>query len=273
MGDIWLMDTISGERKNLTNTPERDEVSPLWVAGQPDTLLFGSDTATGMENSSYPTIVNLDGSGYQILDEVNGGLGSISPDGSQFFYSAYQPTALIYDWDSGAQVFDPLAYGLHVKALLPPVWSPDGSKIAAFASGDPSNPNVAKLGIAIFDLEMKTAQLHHVYEPLGGGGFSFALQWSPDGEWLAFNTFNEPPAAGRAPNLWVMRPDGSDERYIAEGAAPVWRYDSQYLAFQALNEAQTEEVFLVSTETWEVKHIEDLSLPERILFLWDWVIP
>jgi hypothetical protein len=90
---------------------------------------------------------------------------------------------------------------------------------------------------------------------------------------LAFTTHNEPPATGRAPNLWVIRPDGSDETYIGEGTVPVWRYDGRYLAFQALNEAQTEEVFLVEVGTWEVSTIDDLPLPERIGSLLDWVMP
>jgi Tol biopolymer transport system component len=273
MGDIWLMETSTGERQNVTNTPDRDEVSPLWVPGRPDLILFGSDTEFGMENSMYPTVVNIDGSGYRIVDPDTGGLLDVSPDGEMFFYGGYEKTVLAYYWDFGTEVFDPSDFGLSVEKLIIPAWSPDGNQIAWFVAGNFLGTESTQLGIAIFDLESSTAELIHVYQPIGGSEFSNYLVWSPDGEWLAFTTQNEPPATGRAPNLWVVRQDGSDETYLAEGTVPVWRYDGKYLAFQALNEAQSEEVFLAEAGTWEVSRIDDLLLPERVQFLWDWVMP
>lgn len=90
--------------------------------------------------------------------------------------------------------------------------------------------------------------------------------------WLAFTTYAEPPASGRAPNLWVIRPDGSDEQYLGAGSAPVWRYDSALLAYQGLNDSQTEEVVLVERDSWAARTVENL-FPERILFLLEWVTP
>jgi hypothetical protein len=273
MGDIWLMEVSTGARTNITVTPDRDEVSPMWVPGRPDIILFGSDTETGMTNSAYPTIVGVDGTGYQILDQDTGGLRDVSPNGEMFFYGGYGGTMLAYWWDIATEVFDPSDFGLSVNKLFIPEWSPDGNQIAWFVAGNFLDSESAQLAIAVFDLESSTAELMHVYEPIGGSEFVNNLVWSPDGEWLAFTTHSEPPATGRAPNLWVIRPDGSDEIYIGEGTVPVWRYDSKYLAFQALNEAQTEEVFLAEAETWEVSKIDDLPLPERIGSLMDWVMP
>ena len=273
MGDIWLMEVSTGVRQNITNTPDRDEVSPQWVPSRPDLILFGSDTAFGMENSSYPTVVSVDGTGYQILDPDIGGLRGVSPNGEMFFYGGYEGTVLAHWWDLGKETFDPSDYDLSVEKLYIPAWSPDGGKIAWFVSGNFLSSTSLQLGIAVFDLESTSAELLHVYEPIGGSMFIDELIWSPDGEWLAFTTHNEPPATGRAPNLWVIRPDGSDENYIGEGAVPVWRYDGKYLAFQALNEIETEEIFLAETGTWEVSWIDDLPLPERIGSLSDWVHP
>lgn len=273
MADIWLMEVSTGVRQNITNTPDRDEGSPQWVPGRPDLILFGSDTESGMENSTYPTVVSVDGTGYRILDPDTGGFKGVSPDGEMFFYGGYGGTVLAHWWDFGKEVFYPSDYDLSVEKLFIPEWSPDGRQIAWFVSGNFLNSETTQLGIAIFDLESASAELMHVYEPIGGSMFSNYLVWSPDGEWLAFTTHNEPPATGRAPNLWVIRPDGSDEIYIGEGTVPVWRYDGKYLAFQGLNEAQTEEVFLAETGTWEVIWVDDLPLPERIQFLWDWVHP
>lgn len=273
MGDIWLMEVSTGARNNITNTPDRDEGSPIWIPGRPDIILFGSDTETGMTNSAYPTIVGVDGTGYQILDQDTGGLRDVSPDGEMFFYGGYGETMLAYWWDSGMEVFDPSDFGLSVDKLFIPEWSPDGNQIAWFVAGNFLSSETTQLGIAIFDMESATAELMHVYEPIGGSEFINNLAWSPDGEWLAFTTHSEPPATGRAPNLWVIRPDGSNEIYLGEGTVPVWSYDSKYLAFQALNEAQTEEVFLAEAGAWVVGRIDDLPLPERILSLWDWVHP
>ena len=272
-GDIWLMEVSTGSRRNITSTPDRDEASPIWVPGRPDIILFGSDIEFGMGNSAYPTVINLDGTGYQILDPDTGGLRDVSPNGEMFFYGGYEGTMLAHWWDLGTEVFDPSDFNLTVEKLFVPAWSPDGSQVSWFVSGDFLDSEGTELGIAIFDLESTTAKLMHVYEPVGGSMFSNYLVWSPDGEWLAYTTQNEPPASGRAPNLWVIRPDGTEEFYLGEGTVPVWRYDGKYLAFQVLNEAQTEVVFLAKAGTWEVSGIDDLPLPERIGFLLDWVVP
>lgn len=273
MDDIWLMEVATGLRKNITNTPGRSENIPFWVPGHLDILLFGSDTEIGRTNSSFPTVVSIDGSGYEILDPDTGGLRAVSPDGETFFYGGYDGTMLLYRWETGTEVFDPSDFDIAVEKLFEPTWSPDGNKIAWFAAGYFLNNETTQLGIVIFDLNSQSASLMHVYEPQGGSEFMNYLVWSPDGEWLAFTTHNESPATGRAPNLWVIRPDGTDEVYIAEGTVPVWRYDGKYLAFQGLNEESTEEVFLAGSSSWEVEWIDDLPLPERIGSLLGWVTP
>jgi hypothetical protein len=139
--------------------------------------------------------------------------------------------------------------------------------------GDFENIGRSLLAIMVFDLNARSAVTLHADEPIGGSMFINDLTWSPDGEWLAFTTYGEPPASGLAPILWVIRLDGSDETYIGVGAVPVWRYDGQWLAYQALNENETEELYLVSKGTWEVTRIDEIALPERIISLLDWVEP
>lgn len=70
--DVWLLDLATGVRTNLTNTPDRYETVPMWWPGRSGVVVFGSDTGAGMENSDYPTLVNIDGSGYQVLDPSQG---------------------------------------------------------------------------------------------------------------------------------------------------------------------------------------------------------
>lgn len=273
LGEIWLMDVSTRERMNLTNTPERDEASPTWSSDRKDVLYFGSDTQSGMTNSMFPTMVGWDGSGYQILDQETGGFRGVSLDGGTIIYGGYEGTGMTITGGSEKGIFDPGEYGLTVEKLYTPVWSPDGKKIAWFVGGDFDGIGTIHLAIALFDLDAKTALTLHPYTPVGGSSFMNELAWSPDGEWLTFTTYGEPPATGRAPNLWAIQSDGSDETYIGEGSVPVWRYDGQVLAFQALDENQTEEIFLVDANTWEINQIDDVQLPERIGFLLDWVVP
>lgn len=273
LGDIWMINLATGEKRRITNTPDRAETMPRFVPGQDDLLVFGSDTELGMASSRYATLVRTDGSGYEVLDAETGGFRGVSPDGSTFMYGGYGATQMMYRWDGGVSVFDPAEFGLPVEKMFDPAWSPGSDQIAWFVAGDFSGTGASQLGVAVFDLQAKTSALMHTYEPFGGSEFVNQLAWSPDGSWLAFTTHSEPPATGRAPNLWVIRADGTEETYVAEGSTPVWRYDGQYLAFQALNEAQTEEVFLVEAGSWQASRIDDLPLPERILALLNWRSP
>ena len=272
LGDIWLESIDDGERINLTNTPDRDETMPIWLAVRPQILLFGSGQDSGLANSRYPTTINLDGSDYEVLDSNEGGLRGASPEGDWFFYGWSDAVLQTYAWETGTGRFDPAAYGLEVEKLFQPEWSPDGRYVAFFVAGEFDSMQAPGLAIAVFDLEAQTANIMHAYTPLGGAMFNNELAWSPDGAWLAFTTTAEPPASGRTPNLWVIRPDGGEEHYLGAGSAPVWRYDSSLLAFQGLNENQTEEVYLVERGSWSARRVEGL-FPERILFLMDWLDP
>jgi Tol biopolymer transport system component len=49
--------------------------------------------------------------------------------------------------------------------------------------------------------------------------------WSPDGRWIAFQSW--------APAVYVVHPDGSGQRRVANGGAAVWSPDNTRLAFIA----------------------------------------
>jgi hypothetical protein len=273
LNDIWLLEIATGERVNLTNTPDRDEVNPSWWPGRLDVIVFGSDIRSGMENSSYPTTVNVDGNGYQVLDAEHGGPFAVSFDGQAIAYGSFGGTGFIYRWGVGSETFDPSEFGVSVEKLFASAWSPGGRYLAWKVSGDFWENGSSQIGMAVFDLESKTANLFHVYQPVGGGMVPHYIEWSPNSEWLAFVMFNEDAASGRLPSLWVARPDGSDEVKIAQGALPFWRYDDQYLAFLQADENFNQEIWLAETGTWEVSKVSDLPLPETIQLLRGWVQP
>jgi Tol biopolymer transport system component len=273
LNDLWLLEIATGERRRLTDTPDRSEVNPTWWAGRPDVIVFGSDTETGMMHSNYPSVVNLDGTGYQVLDPERGGEFDLAPDGLRIAYGGFDQEGRIYRWSEGWVAFDPAEYGLSVEKLFWPSWSPDGRHLAWKVSGNLWENGNTQIGVAVFDLENKTAELLHVFQPIGGGMVPHYLEWSPDGEWLAITAHNEDAEMGRRPNLWILHPGHTEEIKIGEGTLPVWRYDGEYLAFGAPNAEGFLEVWLAKTGTWEIEKVSDIPIPEQFLFLTGWVQP
>lgn len=271
--DVWLLDRSTGDRLNLTNTADRFETVPIWWPGRPDVVVFGSDIEVGMGNSDHPTAVGLDGSGYHVLDQDLGGPRALAPDGTAIAYGGYDAPGAIYRWSSGAESFDPADYGIRAQKLLQPAWSPDARQLAWLVGGELGGGGSYKSGLAVFDLAAKTGSLMHVFEPAGGGTFPTDVTWSPDGGWIAFVTAGEPPATGRAPNLWVIRPDGTGETYVAEGLNPVWSPDGAFLAYLRTGTEGAQEIWVAEAGAWGTQQLDLPDEAMRALFLMGWVQP
>lgn len=224
--DLWLADLASGESRNLSNSPDRVEDSPQWWSAHPGVVVFLSASLEEPRfGYGHPTILNLDGSDYQVLDPVQGGPVALSPDGQTLAFGCCDAPAVLYNLNTGPTTFDPTAYGIGLSKLFTPAYSPDGQQLAWIASGD------GELGLVIFDLQAMTSRFIHRYAPVGGGEFEFDLTWSPDGNWLAFTTFGENPDLGRRPNLWVISSDGGQEFNLGVGFNPTWNPSGNWLAY------------------------------------------
>jgi len=272
MNDVWLLNLTTGEQVNLTKSPDRDEISPMWWPARPQIVFMVSGQDVGMANAENPTLVDLDGSMYRVLDSEHGGLYSLAPDGSAIAYGAFGPVGWIYRWDGGIESFNPADYGLNADKIFRPSWSPDGRFLAWIASGNLQGDE-SVLGLAVFDLEQHAVRLLHVYSPAGGGTYPHYVAWSPDGAWIAYVTYGEGPAAGREPNLWVMRPDGSEETFIDVGLEPAWSPDGTRLAYIHSTMQGEIDLRIARSGSWEYSVVDDLPFPGQAQFIMSWLQP
>jgi TolB protein len=86
-------------------------------------------------------------------------------------------------------------------------WSPDGKSLLIYA-GTPGDKN-----IFLINVEAQTAV------QLTNGGNNAASAFSPDGQWIAFNSLRNNDQA----DIFIMRPDGTDVRQVTNDPEPDWQ--------------------------------------------------
>jgi TolB protein len=86
-------------------------------------------------------------------------------------------------------------------------WSPDGQQLLIYA-GSPGNKN-----IFLVDVAAQTAA------QLTNGGNNAASSFSPDGQWIAFNSLRNNDQA----DIFIMHPDGSGVRQVTTNPEPDWQ--------------------------------------------------
>ncbi|MGH2668294.1 MAG: TolB family protein, partial [bacterium] len=144
-------------------------------------LLVVPSAAVGQETAS-DTLLTVN----HYLDWETVADPQISPTGSQIVYTRRWVNKLEDRWDSALWIMN--ADGSKNRFLVKGSnarWSPDGSRIAYFADGDPKG---TQLFVRWMDAEGATSQVTRVTENPGN------LRWAPDGRSLAFTMLvkNEP---------------------------------------------------------------------------------
>lgn len=129
---------------------------------------------------------------------------------------AYEDNGIVcLDSLSGAYFPDTTLAGLWIvnpstgdkRRLLPtgtmPAWSRDGTKLAVV------------VGVDIFTMNADGSELRR----LTSGGSNLFPSWNIDATWIAFQRTNS-----AFPNVWIMRPDGSDKQIAGDeaGEYPCW---------------------------------------------------
>lgn len=86
-------------------------------------------------------------------------------------------------------------------------WSPDGKSLLIYA-GAPGDKNIFLVNVDA----QRAVQLTN-------GGNNAASSFSPDGQWIAFNSLRNNDQA----DIFIMRPDGTDVRQVTTDPEPDWQ--------------------------------------------------
>jgi WD40 repeat protein len=253
---VWVIDLETGAERNLLPRNDRPICCPQWAGA--DTILYGSwpEGAEPGPSTGHLSAAAADGSWTRVLDgnSASIGLPAVSADGRTIAYDLGD-SAWLYDWDSGPQQLDVEDFGMpQTKSLKigSPAWSPDGRQLAWIVGGGFGTGGGHALGLALVELETRTAQLRHLYDPIGVGGWPPAPVWSPDGQWLALITWELNDKSRPMGNLWVLSADGSaEDQLLLAGVGSstenvIWSPDGRWLLFTQNGGGK-------ATTTWRVE--------------------
>lgn len=221
---IWLMETSSGDSRQLTSGLTRDG-GPCW---SPDGKTLAFLSARGEKPQIYR--IAVDGGEASAVTTLKQGVGSgptWSPDGKYLAFTAgpekeprdlkkpYRVTRPVYRFN-GMGYLDDVVQDVYVVAAeggearrltqdgymnSQPTWSPDSQKLAYTASMSPDSLNFHP-ALRVVDLNGVSCDLLHVW------GSANTISWLPDGERIAFmgNPLDCP--VGTQSNIWVVDAKG-----------------------------------------------------------------
>lgn len=230
-GDIWVLDLTTGNRQNVTNTPDSIECCVKWWPNKPDTFF----AITYHEDDVFESVVGkmtavtLAGDA-TILAEETVGASSISPDGQTIAFEdlGFQPWLFHANGEIElltleSEMLEEAAWATFER----PVWSPDGQKIAWNISY--GNETEQWVALAIYYVGGPEIQILHPIRPAGYSGGTHPPVWYPNSEWVVFDAVDEVVSEQGS---WVIALDGSFQKNIGVTWWPLWSPDGRYLLYQ-----------------------------------------
>ena len=245
LGDLWLLDLATGEERQLaqqvgryTWSPDSTQVAYLAPTGKEGIAgaLYVLDLASDKANQAAS--IDFLGSDYapqwlptgEIVYVRDGVLQSTLMDGK---VEKTLPAFKFYSWT--AEEAGKAVNQAALEAITGYRFSPTGKRVT-YLTRHPVRYSISyRLWLA--DADGSNAKL--ITEQAEGGYY----EWSPDGEWLVFNTFrdvDDPTVDQHDPGLrglWAVRADGSETHplYRIDSwrriISPTWSPDSSMVVF------------------------------------------
>jgi dipeptidyl aminopeptidase/acylaminoacyl peptidase len=231
--NIYVCNLDGSGLVRLTNNSTYEN-TPRW---SPDGTKIVFSRSTGPEQEIF--MMNADGTGVTQLTFDGGWWPDWSPDGRQLTCTKWtgggRNVVCTMNADGSNELEIPiLAGGQDPTDTNHSTWSPDGTKLALAASYG-GNYEVATYDLYSGNLERLTSADY----------FSLSPAWDHSGKTQRIAYMQWGWDAAQPPSLWVMSPDGTNQRKIfASGAGagayqetPRWSSDGSLIAFYGWDEA------------------------------------
>lgn len=251
--DVWVVPTEGGAPVQITDAvtsqgPDPSQRQALPLAWTPD----GEHVVFASTDEGKLYRVPATGGQAQRIEEVAGNHHSpaVSPDGARVAYVAErgEDVDIVISSIDGRQVRQVTSKESDAYVARPS-WSPDAKQLL-FVQWPHYDMPWDETSIAVATPGSAEPEII-----AGGERVSWGWPvWSPDGEWIACTS----DAEGEFPNLWRMKPDGSDAERLFEDDhehhRPAWSPNSKRIAFTR-NENNENQIWV--WESGKVRQITD----------------